>query len=120
MVERTIPVVDFGVMGLDLDKPPSLDEESVRILADQIHIAFSTIGFVYLTNHGISEKEIAEVRQAGEGFFNLSTEVKKHFIRPTDGKNFGWVSLERERDGQIKKYQNLSLWLLHFSTNAKI
>lgn len=112
MVERTIPVVDFGVMGLDLDKPPSLDEESVRILADQIHIAFSTIGFVYLTNHGISEKEIAEVRQAGDGFFNLSTEVKKHFIRPTDGKNFGWVSLEREslnpsRPGDLKEAFNV-------------
>ena len=58
MVERTIPVVDFAVMGLNREKPPTLNEESVRVLADQIHKAFSTIGFVYLTNHGISEKEV--------------------------------------------------------------
>ncbi|RMX46421.1 hypothetical protein pdam_00000618 [Pocillopora damicornis] len=112
MVERTIPVVDFAVMGLNREKPPTLNEESVRVLADQIHKAFSTIGFVYLTNHGISEKEIAEVRQAGDGFFNLSTQVKKPFIRPTDGRNFGWVSLEREslnpsRPGDLKEAFNV-------------
>ena len=51
-------MVDFAVMGLNREKPPILNEESVRVLADQIHKAFSTIGFVYLTNHGISEKEV--------------------------------------------------------------
>ncbi|KAJ7340038.1 hypothetical protein OS493_002760 [Desmophyllum pertusum] len=112
MADGTIPVVDFSVMGLNCQNPPSHDEESVRNLADKIHTAFSTIGFVYLTNHGISEAEIEEVRKAGDGFFNLPTDVKTQFTRPTDGGNFGWVSLEREslnpsRPGDLKEAFNV-------------
>lgn len=59
MADGVIPVVDFGVMGLNCPNPPSHDEESVKILADKIHTAFSTIGFVYLTNHGISDAEVS-------------------------------------------------------------
>ena len=41
--------------------------------------------------------QISEVRKAGDGFFNLPIDVKKSYSRPSDGRNFGWVSLERER-----------------------
>ena len=58
MADGSIPVVDFGVMGLNCQNPASHDEESVKMLADKIHTAFSTIGFVYLTNHGISEAQV--------------------------------------------------------------
>ncbi len=58
MADEIIPVVDFGAMGLNCQNPPSHDEESVKMLADKIHTAFSTIGFVYLTNHGISDAEV--------------------------------------------------------------
>ena len=59
MADGVIPIVDFGIMGLNCQNPPSLDDESVKLLADQIHTAFSTIGFVYLTNHGISDAEVS-------------------------------------------------------------
>ena len=59
MADGTIPVVDFSVMGLDCENPPSYDEESVKTLAEKIHTAFSTIGFVHLTNHGISGEEVS-------------------------------------------------------------
>ncbi|KAL9957584.1 hypothetical protein ACROYT_G034503 [Oculina patagonica] len=112
MADEIIPVVDFGAMGLNCQNPPAHDEESVKMLADKIHTAFSTIGFVYLTNHGISDAEISEVRKAGDGFFNLPTHVKTQFTRPSDGKNFGWVSLEREslnpsRPGDLKECFNV-------------
>ncbi|KAL9957583.1 hypothetical protein ACROYT_G034502 [Oculina patagonica] len=112
MADEIIPVVDFDIMGLNCQNRPSHDEESVKMLADKIHTAFSTIGFVYLKNHGISEAEISEVRKAGDGFFNLPTAVKTQFTRPSDGKNFGWVSLEREslnpsRPGDLKEAFNV-------------
>lgn len=112
MFSNDRPVVDFGIMGLNCQNPPSLDGESVQLLADKIHTAFSTIGFVYLTNHGISDAEISEVRKVGDGFFHLPTDVKKQFIRPSDGRNFGWVSLEREslnprRPGDLKEAFNV-------------
>ena len=58
MADGTIPVVDFGIMGLNCKAPPSHDDESVKALAEKIYTAFSTIGFVYLTNHGISDTEV--------------------------------------------------------------
>ena len=58
MADGTIPVVDFRDMGLNCQNPPSHDEEAVKLLADKINTAFSTIGFVYLTNHGISDAEV--------------------------------------------------------------
>jgi len=59
MANGVIPVVDFGIMGLNSQNPPALDEESVQSVAREIHTAFSTIGFVYLTNHGISDAEVS-------------------------------------------------------------
>lgn len=61
MADGVIPVVDFGIMGLNCQNTPSLDEESVKLLADKIYTAFSTIGFVYLTNHGISDAEVSVI-----------------------------------------------------------
>ena len=58
MADGAIPVVDFGVMGLNCQSPPPHDDESVKALAEKIYTAFSTIGFVYLTNHGISDVEV--------------------------------------------------------------
>ena len=55
--EGAIPLVDFSVMGLNCAKLPLQDDESVKLLAEKIHTAFSTIGFVYLSNHGISDEE---------------------------------------------------------------
>ena len=63
MADGTIPVVDFDVMGLNNHNPAGHDEESVKVLADKIYTAFSTIGFVYLTNHGISDAEVTTLRR---------------------------------------------------------
>ena len=43
------------------------------------------------------QSQISGIRRAGDGFFNLPVDVKSQFTRPSDGRNFGWVSLERER-----------------------
>jgi len=112
MADGTIPVVDFGIMGLNCKAPPSHDDESVKALAEKIYTAFSTIGFVYLTNHGISDTEISDIRKVGDDFFNLEVDVKRQFTRPSDGRNFGWVSLEREslnpsRPGDLKEAFNI-------------
>ena len=58
MADSVIPVVDFEIMGLNAEKNPPKDEESLRKLAEDIYTAFSTIGFVYLKNHGISDTEV--------------------------------------------------------------
>ena len=61
MAQGTIPVVNFAIMGLDSQHPPSYDERSVQSLANEMYTAFSTIGFVYLRNHGISDTEVCKL-----------------------------------------------------------
>lgn len=59
-----IPVVDFSAMSLTNKEPLRENDESIKKLADQIHQAFSTIGFVYLKNHGIPQELVSTIRSA--------------------------------------------------------
>jgi len=54
-----IPVVDFSAMSLENKNPLSEDDPTIRDLADQVYQAFSTIGFVYLRNHGIPQEMVS-------------------------------------------------------------
>ena len=53
-----IPVVDFSAISLENEDPLTLSKQAVTIVAEQLYRAFSTIGFVYLQNHGISQKMV--------------------------------------------------------------
>ena len=54
-----IPVVDFSAMSLKNNDPPDKNSQAIKTLADQLYQAFSTIGFVYLKNHGIPQEEVS-------------------------------------------------------------
>ena len=54
-----IPVVDFSAMSLQNDSSVRENSDAVKQLADHVHQAFSTIGFVYLKNHGIPQEKVA-------------------------------------------------------------
>ena len=54
-----IPVVDFSAMSLQNDSSMRENSDAVKQLADHVHQAFSTIGFVYLKNHGIPQEKVA-------------------------------------------------------------
>ncbi|XP_020913405.1 2-oxoglutarate-dependent dioxygenase htyE [Exaiptasia diaphana] len=83
-------------MGLCNDEIPCDSDVRVQKIASQICKAFSSIGFVYLKNHGISDDEIAKVRQVSDTFFALPVEEKAKCARDSHGTNHGWVALERE------------------------
>lgn len=53
-----IPVVDFSAFSIKNITRPSANNPDVEVLANKIYHAFSTVGFVYLVNHGISEDEV--------------------------------------------------------------
>jgi len=53
-----IPVVDFSVMSLENAAPLTENNQAVKIVAEQLYRAFSTIGFVYLQNHGIPQEMV--------------------------------------------------------------
>lgn len=53
-----IPVVDFAAMSVEHEAFPSPLDDMVQVIAKQMHQAFSTVGFVYLKNHGISQDKV--------------------------------------------------------------
>ena len=67
-----IPVVDFSAMSLENKNPLNEDDATIRDLADQVYQAFSTIGFVYLRNHGIPQQMVgAELLSRESSFLNF-------------------------------------------------
>ena len=59
-----IPVVDFSLYSVDKDLIHE-DSEFTRQLADDIANAFSTVGFLYLKNHGISSEVVSICNNSG-------------------------------------------------------
>ncbi|XP_066266694.1 uncharacterized protein [Branchiostoma lanceolatum] len=88
-----IPIIDFSSYSL---LKGAVDEDELQPLAAQLVQAFSTVGFVYLRNHGIPAALVSRTFEAADKFFALPEEVKTKFSRPAD-KSHGWVCLERER-----------------------
>ena len=58
-MESFIPVVDFSQMSVE-KVTEDYSPESIQQLAHEIHRAFSTVGFVYLKNHGIPQEKVRE------------------------------------------------------------
>ena len=63
-----IPVVDIG---------PLLDDSDPQSVADQLGDICERIGFLYVTNHGVSEELIANTYAQTEAFFALPLEEKQ-------------------------------------------
>ena len=61
MATDEIPVVDFSALSLENKDPFSEISKDIEELADQVYQAFSTIGFVYLKNHGIPQEVVSEL-----------------------------------------------------------
>ena len=61
MATDEIPVVDFSALSLENNDPFSEISKDIEELADQVYQAFSTIGFVYLKNHGIPQEVVSEL-----------------------------------------------------------
>ena len=53
-----IPMVDFSAMSSLKATSEDFSSAAIKQLADEIYQAFSTVGFVYLKNHGISQGKV--------------------------------------------------------------
>lgn len=90
-----IPVVDFAALSVD-HETISASDERVQAIARQIHEAFSTVGFVYLKNHGITQAKVDETFNVMDKFFTLSKGIKKKYGKKGELDANGWEALERE------------------------
>ncbi|KAJ3330503.1 hypothetical protein HDU91_003563, partial [Kappamyces sp. JEL0680] len=88
--EFSVPVIDFG---------PFLngDKTAKQATADEVVRAFTEIGFVYLSNHGISEETIQQSFAMSKRFFELPDKQKLALAWTTPESNRGYVSQGREK-----------------------
>ena len=91
-----IPVIDFSDYGLSVEDSATVDGEKLKSLGQQVKDAFSSVGFCYLKNHGVSEELIGRYQKVSKEFFEQPVEVKEGYRRGTE-INFGWVATEQER-----------------------
>lgn len=91
----SIPIVDFSCMSLDTTTT-TRNNGAFHQLAQEIHTAFSTVGFVYLKNTGISDAKVQRLVDEVSVFFALPSNVKRQYSRNNED-NHGYVSLEMER-----------------------
>ncbi|KAF7692487.1 UPF0676 protein C1494.01 [Silurus meridionalis] len=90
-----IPVVDFDGYKLGIG---DVTDQNLQKLCKELRKAFTEVGFVYLKNTGIDQREVDRVMDISKKFFLLSEDEKKPFSRGSfvNNLNHGWVSLERE------------------------
>ena len=53
------------------------NSQRVAQAAAEIHAAFTTVGFLYIANHGLAESVIAEALREAQGFFRQPVEKKR-------------------------------------------
>ncbi|KAL4222167.1 hypothetical protein ACF0H5_018207 [Mactra antiquata] len=90
----SIPVIDMEKVGL-LRSEAEIDVTTLKDISDEIKKAFTSVGFCYMKNHGISKTLIESLFRASRDFFESPTEEKQKYRRLQDSY-FGWMSPESE------------------------
>jgi isopenicillin N synthase-like dioxygenase len=91
-----IPVVDFSPW---IHNP---DQASRLKVAKEIVEASKGLGFVYITNHSVSDSLLDEAFEWSRRFFALSTEDKLRAPHPEGWaihRGYSWPGLEKVSDG---------------------
>ncbi|KAI8504342.1 hypothetical protein Bbelb_174600 [Branchiostoma belcheri] len=95
-----IQMIDFSAYSLGTT---DIDEAGVEALSEKLMHSFTTSGFAYLKNTGISTEEVTTVFDIADQFYSLPVEVKQKYRRnETDfHERHGWVCMEGENLGKL-------------------
>ncbi|CAH1270012.1 Hypp4274 [Branchiostoma lanceolatum] len=101
-VDGYIQTIDFSAYSVGTTLT-DIDEAGVEALSRELMHSFTTSGFAYLKNTGISNEEVTTVFAVVDKFFDLPVEVKQKYRR--NEKDFherhGWVGIEGENLGKL-------------------
>ena len=87
-----IPVVDFAVWHSDATA------EEKKALATKLIDACRDVGFVYIINHSVEPKKLAEAFETSKKLYDLPLEKKKLAPHPpgfTVHRGYSWPGLEK-------------------------
>lgn len=94
-----IPVIDFGPWS---NRPTNASEADKTRVSTELLRAFTTIGFVILTNHGVrgdqGERGVtAQAFAASKEFFALRRDVKMKCAYRSNASNRGYIAMGQEK-----------------------
>ena len=90
-----IPIIDFEAYGLHVENTADVSEDTLKALGDKVKQVFSTIGFCYLTNHGVDESLVNDFMRVSREFYEKPVEEKQLYALTTDVLS-GWIGMEEE------------------------
>eukprot|EP00058_Branchiostoma_floridae_P014199 XP_002599687.1 hypothetical protein BRAFLDRAFT_70364 [Branchiostoma floridae] len=107
-----IRVIDFSAYSLGTE---NISEADLAALTKELMHSFTTSGFAYLKNTGISEEQVDAMYDVNDRFYDLPAEIKEKYARANDKnrERQGWACVEREslsglagviRPGDLKEY----------------
>ncbi|SJX64836.1 related to gibberellin 20-oxidase [Sporisorium reilianum f. sp. reilianum] len=98
-----IPVIDFSAFV----RPDATDADRART-SQQLTQAFKSSGFAYLSNHGISAKQIDATFAKSAEFFKLPFDKKDELAWKDPRANRGYVAEGRERVTQATSAEEIA------------
>ncbi|XP_071481886.1 uncharacterized protein, partial [Diadema antillarum] len=106
----SIPVIDFSAYSIDRNEP---DSDGIQKVVDEVHEALTTVGFLYLINHGIPEAKVDAMYSSSRRFFELPEETKVRYtsINVYEG-GYDYMGKERcnlERPPDLKQTFNYTI-----------
>ncbi|XP_019623544.1 PREDICTED: UPF0676 protein C1494.01-like [Branchiostoma belcheri] len=112
-----IRVIDFSAYSLGTE---NIAEADLEALTQELMHSFTTSGFAYLKNTGITQQEVDEMFDVNDRFYDLPAEIKEKYARAQDTsrERHGWACIEREslsglsgvdRPGDLKEYYGIKI-----------
>ncbi|XP_046543309.1 proline hydroxylase buaE-like [Haliotis rubra] len=105
MAASAIPIVDFQKYGLNVADTTSVTDDVLETTAKEIYDAFSTIGFLYLTNHGIEQRKVDAMFRVSKSFFDHPVEEKMKCVLDHRYGYHGYVALDSESLGSVADFK---------------
>lgn len=96
-----IPIIDIG---------PLRDGSAQRRVAEEIVAASRDIGFLYVSNHGVSEAFLDRMREVGLGFFRQPLEKKLEVSINEKHRGFLKIGAARMHDGALPDLKESFVW----------
>ncbi|XP_032242335.2 proline hydroxylase buaE [Nematostella vectensis] len=92
-----IPVVDVGALHVVHQSTLDGGSDEIQELATNIYHGLSTVGFVYLKNHGIPQNQIDTALNVMDEFFTLDQGTKAKYSKTDVMALNGWDRMEAQK-----------------------
>ncbi len=101
---------EINIPRLDLNDYVKGTPEQKKQFSDAIGKAFTETGFVTISNHGLSQQQIADLYQQVQQFFSLPEPVKLKYEKPELAGQRGYTSKGKEKAKDSKTPDLKEFW----------